>query len=111
VRPKYAVTGDALIVYRGTQTYVALAHGQNDGLLIHPDVSTVTPSEAVRLALPRMTSGTAQHRNDATSRSRRIGVGDLVAFATRVMGLTECGSCRRRHDALNRFPLWGWWRT
>jgi hypothetical protein len=66
---------------------------------------TVCQTAAVRLApqqADQFVRNHTEHRSDAAS---HYGAGDLVARATKAMGITPCTPCEARRRALNEmFP-------
>lgn len=43
---------------------------------------------------------------DGAPHSRRVGLGDLVAVVTSLLGFRECEGCGQRRRVLNRVKLW-----
>lgn len=104
-RPKYELEADALVIYRGDAVFVALQdEAVQENLVRHVDVRALSDEEGrefeaslpVPLAPPERPTG-------------RIGLGDLVSWFARRVGIRECAGCRKRRRGLNRIPVWGWW--
>lgn len=102
VRPKYAVETSALLIYRGSSVYVTPDAGDLEAdVTLRPDVRVLTELEAREFenTLPFPLPAPAPQRGAG------LGLGDLVHRVTRMFGLEECDSCRRRRRALNRVSL------
>ena len=104
-RPKYPLEGNALVLYRGAEAYVALEdRAVRDELVRHDDVRLLTDSEALAFEQSLPFPIAPVDRWD-----RRIGLGDVVSWLTRQLGISECTGCRRRKRRLNRVVVWRWW--
>jgi hypothetical protein len=98
VRPKYAIEGDALLVYRGEKVYAApLDRAMVDRVAEFPDVRRLAPDEAIEFeaGLP----GPGAFR---TGESERRGLGDLVGWFATKLHIRECGACGERRKRLNQ---------
>ncbi len=111
--PKHMIEGNALLVYRGDKVYVAVRETEAaDTLLRQSDVRRLTADEAQRIedSMPGM--GAARLHSlgapsaDSQSRSRRLGLGDLVSRVTSGLGIPECDACGRRKKRLNGLTVW-----
>lgn len=113
-RPRHAIEGNALLVYRGDKVYVAVRKtGAADTLLRQPDVRRLPADEAQRIedSLPGGFGAAKLHSLDAPSpdsqsRYRRLGLGDLVSRVTGGLRIPECDACGRRKKRLNRLTVW-----
>lgn len=57
---------------------------------------------------PQYAEPTAQPKTLATAPSTRWrGLGDVVAAATKAVGIKPCGGCQKRREALNRMVPFG----
>jgi hypothetical protein len=105
-RPKYPLEGNALVLYRGAEAYVALEdRAAQDELAHRADVRLLTDGEALAFehSLPFLIAPVDR------SRDGRVGLGDVVSWFTRRLGIHECTGCRRRKRRLNRVVVWRWW--
>jgi hypothetical protein len=113
VRPRHAIEGDALLVYRGAKVYAALAEpGIVDRIAQLPDVRRLAPDEAVRFeatlpgrgAFPMHGHTRAAHGvRGETSGGLRLG--DVVSWFTRTLHIRECGACSQRRKRLNKLTV------
>ena len=105
-RPKYPLEGNAFVVYRGAEAYVALEdRAVQDEIVRHVDVRLLSDGEglAFEQSLPFPIAPVDR------SADRRIGLGDVVSWFTRRLGIRECTGCRRRKRRMNRVVVWRWW--
>lgn len=103
--PKYVFKGNALVIYRGESAYVAFDdETDRDELAHHSDVHVLTDSEGREFeeSLPFPVSPPTPRRN------RVIGLGDVISWLTRRIGIAECSGCGARRGRLNKIVLWGW---
>lgn len=112
-RPRHAIEGSALLVYRGDKVYVAVQEtGAADTLLRQPDVRQLPADEAQRIedSLPGIGAAKLHSlsvpSDDSQSRYRRLGLGDLVSRVTSRLGIPECDACGRRKKKLNALTIW-----
>lgn len=119
VAPKYAIDGNAVVLYKKDRAYVGFAMGDAIAeLLAYADVRAITSAELEALQesfgispstvehLFNRTDGLHQRIGRAAS---RIGLGDAVAAVTHRLGIRECNGCARRRSALNRLTIQPWW--
>jgi hypothetical protein len=74
-----------------------------EGNLTDPPVLGGVGAPKVGRAAPRQASDPVE--DPAPSRWR--GLGDVVASATKAVGIKPCGGCQRRREALNRMVPFG----
>jgi hypothetical protein len=104
-RLKYPLEGNALVLYRGAEAYVALEdRSVRDELMRHVDVRLLTDREGLAFEQSLPFPIAPVDRSD-----RRVGLGDVVSWFTRRFGISECTGCRRRKRRLNRVVVWRWW--
>jgi hypothetical protein len=114
VRPRHAIDGNAVLVYRGEKVYVALDKpGIIDGIARLPDVRRLAPDEAVKFeaTLPgggAFASHGYPHSGHAIRKETRdrAGLGDMVSWLTSTLGIQECGACSQRKKRLNKISVW-----
>jgi hypothetical protein len=115
VGPKYAVAGNAVVVYRNDRAYVGLTGGDvTTALLRHPDVHPLSRAEQERLgresvvhpaAVEHLVTRAGRHGHPLVAAADRVGLGDIVSATARRLGIPECRGCARRHRALNRLTV------
>jgi hypothetical protein len=112
-RPSHPVEGNAVLVYRGAQVFVAVDDAALAGLERYPDVRRLTRAESAELEATLPGGGLPPARENpplvgkrGTELGGRLGLGDLVASVTRRLGVPECAGCSERRRRLNRVPLW-----
>ena len=71
------------------------ARATRNGNVVDPPIFDVTVSAPARAAL------VADPEPDPEP-SRWRGLGDVIASATKAVGITPCGGCQQRREALNR---------
>jgi hypothetical protein len=104
-RLKYDLEASALVIYRGDKAFVAFEdEAVPEQLLGHSDVRALSDDDARRFEESLPVPIAPPQR-----RTRRAGLGDLISWAARGMGLRECAGCGRRRERLNKIPVWGWW--
>jgi hypothetical protein len=114
IRPRYAIEGSALLVYRGERVYVAL-----DELdVIHrisqlPDVHRLSADEAASFEATLPGSGAfANHghmgpnHHAEEEKTNEVGLGDVVSWLTNTLGIHECSACSERKKKLNKLTIW-----
>jgi hypothetical protein len=115
VRPRHAIEGNALLVYRGDKVYAALnERGVADRIAELPDVRRLSQEEAGTLeaTLPGRDAFASYpgyprpDRDVVVDWPGRVGLGDVVGWLARALGMRECGTCNQRREALNRVKLW-----
>ncbi len=106
-RPKYPIVGSPFVVYKGTKAYAMVTDNSTQQPLLHyPDVRLLDPVEVnefestLRVPLPQP---------DGREPGRQ-GLGEVIHWFTKMLGINECGSCQKRRRSLNRVIVWGWWR-
>lgn len=112
VRSKYPVQGKAFLMHQEGKVYVIFRDERaRDEAIRHEDCRRLTPDQtrAFEESLPFPLPPHLFPR-DHDTRSRPVGVGDIVARLTRRVGIAECGWCQHRKRWLNRIVVWGWWR-
>jgi hypothetical protein len=114
VRPRHAIEGDALLVYRGEKVYAALAEpGMVDRIAKLPDVRRLAPDEAVEFeatlpgtgAFP-MQGHTRAAQGVVAEASGHRGLGDVISWFTSKLHIQECSACKQRRRRLNRLTSW-----
>lgn len=108
VRPKYSIDAGT-VIHHGDKAYFPLMdESDNHKLLSRSDVRVLTDREVVELEqqLPYpLPSGAFD--GDIDNQQERVGLGDVIAKITHMLGITECSSCRKRRRWLNRITI-GW---
>jgi hypothetical protein len=112
-RPKYPVVGNALLVYRGDKVYIAVENNSvPTEMMKQPETRHLNSKEALQLeeslSFPLPVDFPSQQI--PMNHVGKFGLGDLVAWFTHKLGITECAGCQKRHKWLNRVTIWGWWR-
>jgi len=103
-RPKYR-TDSAVVVHHGGRAYVPVGPGGADRkLLDHDDVHELSDEELG--ALDDQVPYSLADLTDQSTRSRWVGLGDLIGAVTTRLGISECAGCRKRRRWLNRIPVW-----
>lgn len=122
IGPKYAIPGNAVVLYRNDRAYACLTDADTiESLLTNPDVHIVSTARRARLqesfsvdlsAVERLANHPTHSGTPAWARAAdRIGLGDVVTAVTHALGIKECGGCRRRRRVLNRLTLPRRWRS
>lgn len=108
-RPKQEIVGDATLVYRGRHVYVSFKD-ENNALAVakQPETRRLTPNEVRKLedSLPFPLLSLASRQDSDPARAKPVGLGDVVAWLMRKVGIEECESCGKRKSWLNRFVIW-----
>jgi hypothetical protein len=105
-RPKYSFEVNALVIHRGDKAYVVLEdEAARAGFAHYSDVRLLTDEEGRKFeeSLPYPMPPQSEKRQN------RVGLGDVISRLAKLVGLEECGDCRKRRQRLNRIPVWGWW--
>jgi hypothetical protein len=119
-RPRYAVEGNALLVYRGDKVFVATKEETVTADLMQKEgVRTLTQGEvqAIEATLPGVGAsrldGLGADRTDVAVKRNVLLLGDLISWLTSKLGIPECSACSRRKQRLNRYAVWrtAWWAT
>lgn len=110
VRPKYRIDAGT-VIHQGDRAYFPLiTESKNHELLRYSDVRVLTDMEVGELEqelpypLPSGSSG-----RDIGDQQGRVGLGDVIAKITHMLGISECSSCRKRRRWLNKITI-GWQR-
>ena len=112
VQPKYPVETKALLIYRAEKVYIAFDEGLvQKEVEQFEDCRRLTTNEAIELeeSLPFPIPSENVNHNHAPEK-RSVGLGDIVSWLTRKLGIEECSACSSRKRSLNRVAVWGWWR-
>jgi len=118
VKPKYAIEGSAVVLYKKDRAYVGTGAGTASALLTHPDVIPISPEARDRLEKASLVNPSAvEHllkRRDRRGHpvvraADRIGLGDAVSAMAHRLGISECSACARRRAILNRLTVRRWW--
>jgi hypothetical protein len=111
-RPSHPIGGNAVLVYRGEHVFVAVDEAAAADLERYPDVRRLSRAESAELEATLPGGGLPPTRDQSrvegrgAERGGRLGLGDLVAWITRRLGVPECAGCSKRRRRLNRIPLW-----
>jgi hypothetical protein len=112
VRAKYPIPGRAFLLHREGKVYVIFGDElAREDALQRTDCRRLMPDEAqafendMPFPIPPHLMSVS-----STPTTRAVGLGDVVAWVTRRLGISECAACRQRKRWLNRVPVWGWWR-
>jgi hypothetical protein len=101
----FAPTRPHRVVFAGGMCYAMLSPADHHLAVDTAHGRRLTPAEVMTidntLALPLL-SMTAE----SWSQSGGFGLGDLVSWIARRMGLSECDACSARKRRLNRVRLW-----
>jgi hypothetical protein len=113
VRPRHAIEGNALLVYRGEKVYAALEEpGVVDRITQLPDVRRLSPDEAINFEATLPGGGAASHGQIRSGqavlveRSGRVGLGNVVSWLTSKLGIQECDACSQRKRRFNKVTVW-----
>ena len=114
LRPRHAIEGNALLVYRGEKVYAAPEEpGVLDRIAQLPDVRRLTRDEAANFETTLPGGGSPGSHGHVppgptalVQPSGRVGLGDAVSWLTSTLGMHECGACRERKKRLNRIAIW-----
>lgn len=112
VQPKYPVLTNALLMYKEEKVYILFEEeNAREQVEQYTDCRRLTPNEAIALeeSLPFPVHSEVFHHSH-THEKKSLGLGDIVAWLTRKVGIEECGGCRSRKMRLNKLVVWGWWR-
>jgi hypothetical protein len=112
-RPRYAIEGSALLVYRGERVYVALDElDVIDRISQLPGVHRLSADEAASLEATLPGSGAFANHGHMRSnhaeeeKTNEVGLGDAVSWLTNTLGIHECGACSERKKKLNKLTIW-----
>jgi hypothetical protein len=108
-RPKHAIEGNALILYRGRTAYVATQDEHAIASLLQKrDVRRLTrvEVEAIEASLPGNGAAKLQSLGSHSSTNQQVGLGDVIHWMTARLGIPECDSCMQRKERLNRVTIW-----
>jgi hypothetical protein len=112
-RPSHPIGGNAVLVYRGEHVFVAVDEAAVADLERYPDVRRLSRAESAELeatlpggGLPATRANQSRVDGRRAERGGRLGLGDLVAWITRRLGVPECAGCSKRRRRLNRIALW-----
>lgn len=110
VRPKYNVDAGT-VIHQGDRAYFPLvAESNNHELLERSDVRVLTDTEVGELEQQLPYPLPSQPPDEyADNQRERVGLGDIIAKITHILGINECSGCRKRRRWLNRIPI-GWQR-
>jgi hypothetical protein len=110
LRPKYSGEGRVVVVHHMGSAYVAFEDElAQQKVEAHADCRRLSASEArafeqaLPFPLPR-------ELFPAEGGSSSKGLGDLVSWLMRMLGIRECRGCQGRRRRLNEFISWGWSR-
>jgi hypothetical protein len=114
VRPRHAIDGNAILVYRGEKVYVAQDKpGAIDRIAQLPDVRRLPQEEAVDFEATLPGGGArSSHGHPRPGQaiwkdtSDSVGLGDVVSWLTSTLGIRECDACSQRKKRLNKFSVW-----
>jgi hypothetical protein len=115
VSPKYDVGASAVLVYRGDKVFILVEDtAVLAKVLAKPDVQRLSVDEMrqIERGIPGTFLGAliAHAEEDNAEGRLPVRLGDVIRRITVVLRIRECGSCAQRHNALNRFIIWRWWR-
>jgi hypothetical protein len=112
-RPRYAVEGNALLIYRGDKVYVAMKEATaTEDLSQQPEVRRLSDGEAQELeaSLPGIgaarLNGLGAGRTNPAAEYNLLLLGDLISWVTAKLGIRQCRACNRRRQRLNRIAIW-----
>jgi hypothetical protein len=106
VRAKYALRGGAFLIHQGGKVYVMCRDqlARTDALE-HADCRELSSDESrafeETLPFPLAPALFADRHHTRGA----VGLGDLVSWLTRKLGIAECSGCQRRKRWLNRAVL------
>ena len=109
-RPRYALTGNTVIVYSANRAYVAFENEQDIAAIQElPGVRRLTVAD-VRDLSQNLPFGLFSGKEEIQEEPNFIGLGDVISWITQKLGIHECEGCRRRKKWLNRVPIWPRWK-
>jgi hypothetical protein len=111
------VDASAVLVHRGHKVYVLFDDPTAQAeALERPDVRPLSVEEMwqIESEMPGTFLGALlAQTNERYAANRRgpLGLGDFIHRVAIALRISECEACGRRRKRLNRFIVWGWWRT
>lgn len=115
--PAYPVDASAVLVHRGNKVYVLFDDPTAQAEALEgPDARPLSMEEMwqVESDMPGTFLGALLSQTSERHAAERRGplrLGDFIHRVAIALRIKECEACSRRRQRLNRFIVWGWWRT
>jgi hypothetical protein len=110
VRAKTQVEGTAFLVHHEGNVYITFRDDVDYARTIRQSDCYQLTREEGRAFEETLTFPLPDRLFPDRANVQRVGLGDVVAWVARTIGITECGQCQQRRRKLNRIIVWGWWK-